>query len=107
MGKTELTQNLYIFWIVFMDYLLQKSYGSLNPQKYTLVIESDLANLWMYNKQCQNKSFGENEEEIHILENRSLITPRVIVGQSNINFLRNKFDLFTQLIWDRVDLIIV
>ena len=109
-GKTKLAENF--------TYFLNNSYW-LSPYDYTHLhgnIQHTYSQL-LNTKNCEsisaksilntNASDEENIEN-NVLKNLRLKSPnKVIIGHININSLRNKFELLTEMVQDKINLLMI
>ena len=69
---------------------------------------SEVSNFSQFSENSINAERAENESPYSILQNlRVKNVDKIILGHININSIRNKFDLFMDLVKDKIDVILI
>ena len=110
-GKTKLAENFIYFlnnsyWLSPHDYFLEAhTHGNIEHAHSQLLNTKNCESISA--KRILNTSNEANNEN-NILKNLRLKNlNKVIISHININFLRNKFDLLTEMVGDKVDLLMI
>ena len=112
-GKTKLAENVIYFlnnsyWLSPHDYFLEAhTHGNIEHTHSQLLNTKNcesISNKSILNTNTSNEGNNEN----NVLKSLKLKNSnKVIIGHININSLRNKFELLTEMVRDKVDLLMI
>ena len=105
-GKTKLADNFY--WLSLYDYYLEAhTHGNIEHTYCQLLNTKNCE--WISSKSILNKNTSnEANNTNNVLQNvRLKNSNQVIIGHISINSLRNKFELLTEMVWDKFDLLMI
>ena len=105
-GKTKLADNFY--WLSPYDYYLEAHTHGNIEHTYSQLLNTKNCE-WISSKSILNKNTSnEANNTNNVLQNvRLKNSNEVIIGHISINSLRNKFELHTEMVWDKFDLLMI